>query len=46
MAIQTVHIAKDGRQYILKKQLNGRGYKKQYGNYGKPGVDFKNYIKD
>jgi hypothetical protein len=42
----TVHIAKNGRQYIMVPKVNGSGKKKSYGYFGIPGVDFTNYVYD
>ncbi len=40
----TVHITKDGRQYIIVPKVRGNGTKKSYGYFGKPNIDFKNYV--
>ncbi len=42
----TVHITKDGRQYILVPKVNGDGKKKSYGYFGEPGIDFFDYVRD
>jgi hypothetical protein len=42
----TVHLTKDGRQYILVPKVKGSGKKKSYGYFGKPDIDFTNYVYD
>ena len=41
----TVHITKDGRQYIMVSMVsNKKRKKKSYGYFGVPGKDFKNFV--
>lgn len=42
----TVHITKGGKQYIIVPKVGGKGKRKSYGYFGKPGKDLKDYVLD